>query len=81
MLTTFFVWAAFGLSVRLVLGHALRIKLRRRLDIPQSLAGAAIYTAAALSMFGLVPFAPTIIPVPFGLVFGFFVLDATLVKA
>lgn len=81
MLTTFAVWAAMGLSVRTVLGHVLRIRLRRRIAIPQSLAGATIYTTGALSLFALVPFAPAMIPVPFGLIFGFFILDAVLVKA
>lgn len=81
MLTTFAVWATLGLSIRTLLGHALRTKLRRKLSIPQSLAGAAIYTAGALSLFALVPFAPTMIPVPFGLIFGFFILDAILIKA
>ncbi|WP_114966930.1 hypothetical protein [Alkalilacustris brevis] len=81
MLTTFTVWAATGLSVRTVLGHVLRVRWRRRLAIPQSLAGAAIYTAGALSLFALVPFAPSLVPVPFGLIFGFFILDAVLVKA
>ena len=81
MLTTFAVWAALGLSCRLALGHALRTKLRRRLAIPQSLAGAAIYTAGGLSLFALVPFAPAMIPVPFGLIFGFFILDAAVIKA
>ena len=81
MLTTFAVWAASGLSVRLALGHVLRTKLRRRLAIPQSLAAAAIYTAGGLSFFALVPFAPTMIPVHFGLIFGFFILDAAVIKA
>jgi hypothetical protein len=80
MFTTFAVWAAIGLSARTVLGHVLRIKLRRRLEVPQSFAGATIYTAGALSLFAVMPFAPTVIPVPFGLIFGFFILDAVLVK-
>jgi len=77
MLTTFAVWAATGLSLRTVLSHALRLKWRYRLAIPQSLAGAAIYTTGALS---LLPVAPSLIPVPFGLIFGFFILDAALNK-
>ena len=81
MLTTFAVWAVLGLSLRLALGHALRSKLRRRLAVPQSLAGAAIYTAGALSLLALLPTAPSLAPVPFGLVFGFFVLDAAVIKA
>ena len=81
MLTTFAVWAASGLSFRLALGHVLRTKLRRRLAIPQSLAGAAIYTAGGLSLVALLPVAPTMVPVPFGLVLGFFILDAAVIKA
>jgi len=60
MLTTFAVWAATGLSLRTTLSHALRLKWRYRLAIPQSLAGAAIYTTGALS---LLPVAPSLIPV------------------
>ena len=60
MLTTFAVWAALGLSLRLALGHALRSKLRRRLAVPQSLAGAAIYTAGVLSLLALLPIAPSL---------------------
>lgn len=81
MFTTFTVWAALGLSSRLALGHALRTKLRRRLAIPQSLASAAIYTAGALSLFALVPFAPSLTPVPFGFVLGFFIFDAAVIRA
>ena len=81
MLTTFAVWAALGLFFRLALGHALRSKLRRRLAVPQSLAGAAIYTTGTLSLLALLPTAPSLTPVPFGLVFGFFVLDAAVIKA
>ena len=37
------------------------------------MAGAAIYTGGALSAYALLPFTPTLLPVPFGLIFGFFV--------
>jgi hypothetical protein len=81
MLTTFAVWAAIGLSSRTLLAQVLRAKWRRRLAIPQSLAAAAIYTGGALSLLALLPAAPSLLPVPFGLILGFFILDAVLVKA
>jgi hypothetical protein len=80
MLTTFLSWTAAGLFARVALAHLLRIRLRRRWAVPPSLAGAAIYTGGALSALALVPFTPTLLPIPFGLIFGFFVLDAVVVR-
>lgn len=80
MLTTFLAWAATGLFARAALGHVLRRRWRHRLCVPPVLAGASIYTAGALSLYALLPFSPSLVPVPFGLILGFFVLDAVLVR-
>ena len=80
MLTTFLSWAAVGLLSRVALAHVLRQHWKRRWAVPQSLAGAAIYTGGALSAYAMMPFTPTLLPVPFGLIFGFFVLDAFIVR-
>jgi hypothetical protein len=80
MLTSFLSWTAAGLLVRVALAHVLRTQWRRRWAVPPPLAGAAIYTGGALSAVALVPFTPTLLPIPFGLIFGFFVLDAVVVR-
>jgi hypothetical protein len=80
MLTTFLAWAAVGLLARLALAHVLRQRWKRRWAVSPSLAGAAIYSGGLLSAFALIPFTPTLLPVPFGLIFGFFVLDAVVVR-
>jgi hypothetical protein len=72
MLTTFLAWAAVGLLARLALAHLLRQRWKRR--------WAAIYSGGALSAFALIPFTPMLMPVPFGLIFGFFVLDAVVMR-
>ena len=79
-MTSFLSWAAAGLFARVALAHVLRVRGRRRWAISPSLAGAAIYTGGALSAYALLPFTPTLLPVPFGLIFGFFVLDAVVVR-
>jgi hypothetical protein len=80
MLTTFLAWAAVGLLARLALAHVLRQRWKRRWAVSPSLAGAAIYSGGALSVFAMLPFTPSLMPVPFGLIFGFFVLDAVVVR-
>ena len=80
MLTSFLSWTAAGLFARVALAHVLRSQWRRRWAVPPALAGAAIYTGGALSAYALIPFAPTLLPIPFGLIFGFFVLDAVVVR-
>lgn len=80
MLTTFLAWAAVGLLARLALAHVLRQRWKRRWAVSPSLAGAAIYSGGALSAFTLIPFTPSLMPVPFGLIFGFFILDAVVVR-
>ena len=52
----------------------------RDAKVSPSLAGAAIYSGGALSVLALIPFTPSLLPVPFGLIFGFFVLDAVVVR-
>ena len=79
-MTSFFSWPAAGLFARVALAHVPRARWRRRWAISPSLAGAAIYTGGALSAYALMPFTPTLLPVPFGLIFGFFVLDAVVVR-
>ena len=79
-MTTFLSWTAAGLLARTALAHVLRIRWRRRWAISPALAGAAIYTGGALSAYALLPFTPILLPVPFGLIFGFFVLDAVVVR-
>jgi cyanophycinase-like exopeptidase len=80
MLTTFLAWAAVGLLARLTLAHVLRQRWKRRWAVSPSLAGAAIYSGGLLAAFAMLPFTPSLMPVPFGLIFGFFVLDAVVVR-
>jgi len=80
MLTSFLSWTAAGLLSRATLAHVLRVRWKRRWAVPPSLAGAAIYTGGALSAFALIPLTPTLLPIPFGLLFGFFILDTVVVR-
>lgn len=81
MLSTFLLWGAAGVLLRVTLSQVLRKQFRVRLAVPPSLASAAIYAVVVLSFLSVLPLigVPPL-PMPLGLMVGFLLPDAVIVR-
>ena len=73
MFTQFFPLLVAGVAFRIGANHLVRRRLSLRIDIPQGLASTLILLAFVTELIWS-------LPLPLGLIIGFLLLDAVLVK-